>query len=371
MRIEIARNVIEYLRNFPFGYPSSPDNDEWKLLEVPFSVTDKEGELLSQLMPYSEHIDDIAKRLGRSKEEILPLLDGLLHKTWLLRTGTRENGRYTAITFGPGASELQMPWLTKDLMELYRKMTFSHETNIPKDLIPYFRVVPRESALSNTTEVLPSEIVSHLIEQADDNEIAVTECICRKTARIHGKNCSAPVEDQCLFLGGFAVTVVEIGAGRRVTKEEAKKRIKRAQELGLVHQASANAHPLVICSCCTCCCAALKSFLVGPQPLSLKTNFYSEINAEACKGSCTECIKICPAKAWSTDKKTQKPSIDLSRCIGCGLCAAACPEKAIKLKRKEKPFIYPDTWDDYLRLRLQQTGRDKFFNNPKRSTTKH
>ena len=87
MRIEIAQNVIEHLKKFPFGYPASPDSDEWRLLEEPFSLTDEEGELLCQLMPYSEHIDDIAKRLGRSNDEILPLLDSLLHKTWLLRTG--------------------------------------------------------------------------------------------------------------------------------------------------------------------------------------------------------------------------------------------------------------------------------------------
>src|SRR4030043_717810 len=191
MRIEVAKNVIEHLKKFPFGYPTSPDNDEWKLLEVPFSLTDEEGELLCHLMPYSEHVGDIAKRLGRSKKEILPVLDGLLHKTWLLRTGTKEDGRYTAMTWGPGAMELQMPWLNKKLLELYGKLEPLDNKYQPTELIPHFRVIPRESAIPLYSEVLPSEIVSSLIDQAEDDEIAVTECICRKIAKINGKGCSA------------------------------------------------------------------------------------------------------------------------------------------------------------------------------------
>ena len=361
MRIEVAKNVIEHLKKFPFGYPTSPDNDEWRLLEEPLSLTDEEGELLCQLMPYSEHVDVIAKRLGRSKDEILPLLDGLLHKTWLLRTGTREDGRYTAMTWGPGAMELQMPWISKKLIELYGKMGPLDQQYQPTELIPHFRVVPRESALPHTSEVLPSEIVTSLIEQANENEIAVTECICRKMEKVQGRGCSAPIEDQCLFLGAFATTVVEIDAGRYITKEEAKKKIKRAQELGLVHQTNANSQPLAICSCCTCCCGTLRPLLAGrPQP-SLKSNYYAELNIELCKGTCPECIDICPAKAWTIEKKGSKPSVDLTKCVGCGLCVAACPEKAITLRRKEKPYIYPDSWDDYLKLRAHQSGRDEFF----------
>jgi ferredoxin len=361
MRIEIARNVIEHLRKFPFGYPTSSNGDEWKLLEVPFSLTDEEGELLAHLMPYSEHIDDIATRLGRDKKELLPLLDSLLHKTWVLRRGTKEEGYYQALTWLPGALELQMSWLSKDLLELHARMSPIDEKYEPTELIPHFRVIPREAAIPFNTEVLPSEIVSYLIEQANDDEIAVTECICRKMEKIRGKGCNAPMEDQCLFLGAFATTIVEIEAGHRITKAEAKKIIKRAQDLGLVHQANANARPLAICNCCTCCCGTLKPLLAGhPQP-SLKSNFHSEFNIELCKGTCPECVKICPAKAITIDKKNMRPLTNSDKCIGCGLCVVACPEKALTLKRKEKTFVYPDTWDDYLRTRALQSGRTEFY----------
>jgi hypothetical protein len=139
-------------------------------------------------------------------------------------------------------------------------MTSPDDKLDPSKVIPYFRVVPRESALLHNSEVLPSEVVSNLIDQANEDEMAVTECICRKSARIHGKNCSAPVEDQCLFFGGFAVSVVENRRRTPLTREEAGNKY----HVGLgpwtgQSRPSANDHPLVFCSCCTCCCAALKS----------------------------------------------------------------------------------------------------------------
>jgi formate hydrogenlyase subunit 6/NADH:ubiquinone oxidoreductase subunit I len=39
-------------------------------------------------------------------------------------------------------------------------------------------------------------------------------------------------------------------------------------------------------------------------------------------------------------------SIDLGRCIGCGLCVPTCPENAIKLAKKAKEIVPPATEED-------------------------
>ena len=51
-----------------------------------------------------------------------------------------------------------------------------------------------------------------------------------------------------------------------------------------------------------------------------------EFTVEHCK-QCADpqCAKYCPVHAISGDEKTGARTVDPSRCIGCGMCAQACP----------------------------------------------
>lgn len=51
------------------------------------------------------------------------------------------------------------------------------------------------------------------------------------------------------------------------------------------------------------------------------------VNASSFGYDCAECVRLCPEKVFVSGKKTQKP--DFSKCTKCGICAAACPVKAI------------------------------------------
>ena len=365
MKIEIAKNVMEHFHKMPFGFPRGPNNDEYKLLEKPYPVTDEEGEVLAQVMPYGEHIDDIAKRLGRDKNELIPLLHSLLVKTWVMREGTKEDGYYRVAPWVPGAYEMQIKYYSPELLEFHRAHI------LPESLIesafgtpgmlPWFRVLPHEEAIPYDVEVLPSELLSHIIAQTADGEIAVTDCQCRTAAKVSGRGCNLPVDDTCLFLGFWATTAVEAGAARAITKDEAFKVAKRGRDAGLVHQTMTCAQTVTICSCCACHCGALQAYSAGFPQADLHSNFQSEINMELCDG-CQSCIKVCPAKAITLDTKTEKPVTAVEKCLGCGLCVLECPIKnAVTLKRREKVIIYPNTWDDYLRIRAQQTGRTEFY----------
>ncbi|MDR0968152.1 MAG: 4Fe-4S binding protein [Holosporaceae bacterium] len=48
---------------------------------------------------------------------------------------------------------------------------------------------------------------------------------------------------------------------------------------------------------------------------------------EKCK-KCLTCIEVCPVRAIS--EKDGKVTIDKDECLGCGCCAASCPNAAIE-----------------------------------------
>ena len=60
--------------------------------------------------------------------------------------------------------------------------------------------------------------------------------------------------------------------------------------------------------------------------------FYAVRNIRLCTKDCL-CLYVCPTGATDTENSV----IDVARCTGCGVCAQACPSKAISMV----PTVYP------------------------------
>lgn len=182
--------------------------------------------------------------------------------------------------------------------------------------------------------ILPSQSVEEIIDKFD--EIAVGRCFCRQRRQVLGDSCSidAPVQN-CFSFGKSARHTSAQGFSRMVTKEEALKIMREAEEAGLIHKAF---HPMSkesrpetsICNCCKDCCDTLRLWRDGVFPLNNSTYYLSVIDPDACTG-CGICVERCPTDAiLLTDEENAERNED--ECFGCGICARFCPENAISLK---------------------------------------
>ena len=207
------------------------------------------------------------------------------------------------------------------------------------------RIIPVEKSLDAVEEtILPSQTVEAIINKFDD--IAVGHCFCRQRRSLLGDMCktNAPVLN-CFSFGKSAKHTSAQGFARKVTRGEALKILKEAEQAGLIHKAfhpgSREASPETsICNCCKDCCDTLRIWRNGTLPMINSTNTLSVIDADACT-ACGTCLEWCPtdAIAWNEDGVAQR---DERACLGCGVCARFCPESAISLKAgARKVFIMP------------------------------
>jgi len=124
---------------------------------------------------------------------------------------------------------------------------------------------------------------------------------------------------------------------KAITKENAKKLIKEASELGLVHTTdNKGTNVRLICSCCECCCALLSGLTKLDNPRAIgRANYVAKVYEQLCVG-CGTCIDRCKFGAITVNEVSV---INIDKCMGCGLCAVTCPEEAIKMKRYEREEI--------------------------------
>ncbi len=84
-----------------------------------------------------------------------------------------------------------------------------------------------------------------------------------------------------------------------------------------------------------------------------------ELDSESCVSGCSQCVDACPTDALQI--AASGPELDLGRCIFCGVCAAACPDRAITFTRdwqlavsERRRLVVADD----RRLHIDALGRD-------------
>jgi len=356
---------------------------------LPFPVTDTLLEIM-MLLYEEEEIDFINKTYRRkvsqtmeqliksskmSEEEILKNVNSLAKKGALFisksSTGLMIYRLLPLIMVGifeyTYMKKIQYTEEEKNIAVLFKKL-FEEVRDTIQDkydmMIPMFKQIPpvdRTIPIFKNTEgdeisidineeievspesILPSQKIEEIIDKFDD--IAVGHCFCRHHKDLLGESCKIGASrENCLTFGKSARFTVEQGFARMISKEEALKILKEAEEQGLVHKAY---HPFgnvskdetSVCNCCKDCCGTFELWKNGVLPMVNATNYLAKTDEDLCVG-CGTCVEKCPVDAieLNDDGKAERNE---NWCIGCGICAHFCPEGAISLLEGQRTVFVP------------------------------
>jgi Pyruvate/2-oxoacid:ferredoxin oxidoreductase delta subunit len=210
---------------------------------------------------------------------------------------------------------------------------------LKKSMELYYRYIHTNSI------VLPLKDIEEVINDATD--ITVDPCPCRLAAG--NDSCTAPLF-VCMRINRAAAVRIEQKQGKGMSKEEAVAVMRNARKHGMVFSLESCLQPYQnnICSCCTCCCIAMKMRYDYGLDVYHSGPYVPKIKQGACT-NCGLCLEKCPVKAVSSSGS--EPVIDLSRCLGCGICAEVCPSQGITMEKRPER-VRKDSEPGFLRLFL-------------------
>lgn len=255
----------------------------------------------------------LAKKVGKTVEEIKPSLDNLVYYGIFRRTLDEKLGEdvYFMQIFAPGILEMMVN--NKELMAAHPEVgrAFEEYTRVRMQLLGpvlpngygLMRVIPVESAIKDIPGVSDYEKLSYYLNKYDT--FSVSPCSCRASRTSIGDGCGHLDEDMCVQMGKGAEHYIRSGRARRITREEAMEIILRAEENGLMHDIpniEEAGDSAAICNCCSCACFGLRAGLMFGARDAIRSNFVAEIDEAKCV-ACAQCVETCPGNALKLGQK--------------------------------------------------------------------
>jgi ferredoxin len=191
-------------------------------------------------------------------------------------------------------------------------------------------------------QVLPIEDVEKVIDQSDS--ITRMPCGCRyfTTGKTDKRYCFGLGVDRFGILGKYpdAATSLEV-----LEKEEAKKLFRQYDQEGLMHSIWTGVTPYVVGICnCDRDCGAYKGYIeMRGSPTFFRAEYVCQTDWDQCTG-CKACMSQCQFGAQFYSSALGKMYIDPTRCFGCGMCRAECPNDAILLIPREASPQAANLW---------------------------
>jgi len=334
------KNLIRLVRHINMLNPV-PDEHSWEYIFFDRQLSDAQVDFaLKMKLRHQYTIPELAAVEKMSVEETAQMAYDLCYIGLLEYCNSPgSEDKVQLPVFAPGAMESTV--MTKERTDKYPETApafLNYVLDLQKKISgatfmgsALMRAIPVESAIQGNTRKVKYEEISYWLDKAGDS-IGVAPCECRKLRRMVGEGTADLEGEWCINLGNYAESCIRMGKARRLTRAEAEEKIKRAEELGYVHQLSNIDGPdfsLFICNCPWDTCMALRTSWYTSSPDLSKSNYTA--------------------------------SVDPANCVACGGCVEVCPQNAVKLGEKlcqKRP----------VEIRDAEVASDFVFMNPKKWT---
>lgn len=164
-------------------------------------------------------------------------------------------------------------------------------------------VIPVENAIKQENTSVDLEHISYWMDKYD--KFAFWPCQCRTLRQYNGMNVGDDPEGWCIGLGDFADYLVETNRGHYATREEVMETVKRADEMGYVHQVTnidGQDKIFIFCNCNVNNCLALRTSQLFNVPNMSRSAYVAHVDSKECV-ACGKCVEKCPAGAVKLGQK--------------------------------------------------------------------
>ncbi len=341
------RLVKYYSSPLFFGPPPSED-----LLELLVHIfTEDEADLVQHLPPFRPRTaEKVAALSGRKVKEVTWVFEHLAkNKNVILALG--DPRKFTILPIIPGVFEMTL--MTPDISEInawHKRFVEIFDriwgTGFIKDYVsvspPLVRFLPATNVSNTLFMAWPSERLEEILDRYD--KFAIGHCQCRIATRLIGQGCNKPTEN-CVWFGPLADIVLDRGLMREISRQDVIAVKQEAEQHACITwmvNEFGDPRGNVSCSCCGCCCHALKTINQFSAPgLVSSPHFAPQVDLDTCN-MCGKCVDICPTGTWR--RIGAQLYFDAPRCIGCGLCTTVCKVDALELKPRTKARPPEKSW---------------------------
>jgi len=346
----------EMLHTHPTGAPQSEAFHE--ILRILFTPEEAEVTLGMGFAPRS--VRRIAQLSGVPEEEVCERCESMANKGIIFAREKAGEMGYALLPTIPGMFEF--PFMAGGgtpmherlgrLWEEYHREAMGNE--FAGSEMPLARVISVEQTIEPHIEVLPYEVLSDMLDRVET--FALAQCACRVSVGA----CDQP-RDVCLIFGKTAQFLIDRQIAQEITRDQADDIVRRSEEAGLVHTTN-NSQDRVnfVCNCCPCCCTILRGLTQLHNPNAFaRSRWQAYVDADLCTGCGTCENERCPVGAVQVVEDVARVAPE--ECIGCGLCATACPAGAIEMVARQQ-YVEPPATVAEMGLRVAtEKGRVESF----------